>query len=162
MSTSSLNTETLKAAFLKALEDEQTDEIRDMLASHKKELTSEWRFKNPRGTSWPYPVEIERDAFTLLGAYQGPMTALQLAILLGKDSIARDILDSTFEQDIDLTFGSGNTALHLAVVLGASSIVPALVERGAAIDLKNSKGYSSVDMSDDKEILSLLESPSEE
>ncbi|KAF9157498.1 hypothetical protein DFQ26_008674 [Actinomortierella ambigua] len=97
MSTSSLNTKMLQSTFLEALEDEQTEVIRGILSSHKKELTSEWRFRKPQG-GWPYPAEVENDAYTFLGAYQGPITALQLAILLGKNSIACDILDSTFEQ----------------------------------------------------------------
>ncbi|KAG0229423.1 hypothetical protein BGW42_001577 [Actinomortierella wolfii] len=98
LSTASLNTETLKAEFLQALQADDTETVRRILADHKTEATQQWRFKNTQGGSWPYPKEIERDAFTLLGAFQGPMTGLQVAILLGKDSIAHDILDSTFDQ----------------------------------------------------------------
>ncbi|KAF9583657.1 hypothetical protein BGW38_008927 [Lunasporangiospora selenospora] len=139
--------------FFSAIQERNADLVRQLLADHKTELTQA-RKKPDRATG--FPKEIERDAFTLLGAFIGPLTGLQFAILTGCDESAKDILDSTFDQDVDAEFGNGNTALHLAVLLGAPHVVSALIERGADINFKNRKGYSAVDMSDDPEILTLL------
>ncbi|KAF9109067.1 hypothetical protein BGX27_008031 [Mortierella sp. AM989] len=147
--------EKLIQEFFGAIQEQDTDTVRRLLVDHKTDLTRA-RFK-PEPRSVAFPQEIERDAYTLLGAYLGPLTGLQYSILTGKDGIAKDILDSTFEQDIDAKFGSGNTALHLAVLLGAASMVSALIERGADTTLKNKRGYSVVDMSDNPDILELLE-----
>ncbi|KAG0016389.1 hypothetical protein BGZ81_011217 [Podila clonocystis] len=144
--------------FFTAIQDQDTETVRRLLVEHRSLLTRA-RCK-ARGAS--YPSEVERDAFTLLGAYLGPLTGLQLAILTGRDSVAKDILDSTFEQDVDAKFGNGNTALHLAVLLGASIMVLALMERGADVSIKNKRGYSVVDMSDNPYILDLLKSGREE
>ncbi|KAF9156846.1 hypothetical protein DFQ26_009208 [Actinomortierella ambigua] len=93
--------------------------------------------------------------------------------LLGKNAIyfyavylllSAYIRDQIIHKAVLFDVGSnGNTALHLAVLLGESSIVSALVERGADVNLRNRKGYSSVDMSDNPEILALLniQSPEE-
>lgn len=43
-----------------------------------------------------YEEHVELDAYKFLGAYIGQMTGLQAAILWGKDSIARDIIDASF------------------------------------------------------------------
>ncbi|KAF9570669.1 hypothetical protein EC968_001502 [Mortierella alpina] len=147
--------ENLVQIFFKAIQDQDTDKVRQLLVDYKTDLTRA-RFK-PDPQSVKFPTEVERDAYTLLGAYLGPLTGLQFSILTGCDGIAKDILDSTFEQDVDATFGNGNTALHLAVLLGASLMVSALIERGADINLKNKRGYSVVDMSDNPDILSLLQ-----
>ncbi|KAI1296271.1 hypothetical protein EDD11_007428 [Mortierella claussenii] len=153
---SSEASERLVQEFFEAIQQQDTEKVRRLLMDHKTDLTQA-RFK-PEPPSVAFPPEVERDAYTLLGAYLGPLTGLQYSILTARDSIAKDILDSTFEQDIDARFGNGNTALHLAVLLGASSMVSALVERGADIRLKNKRGYSVVDMSDNPDILKLLES----
>ncbi|KAK3807048.1 MAG: hypothetical protein J3Q66DRAFT_392719 [Benniella sp.] len=151
--------EKLIGEFFGAIQEADTDKIRQLLAAHK-DLTRA-RFK-PDPIATQFPPEIERDAYTLLGAFMGPLTGLQYAILTGRDEPAKDILDATFEQDIDARFGNGNTTLHLAVLLGAASIVQALIERGADVTLKNKRGYSVVDMSDDPDILQLLQSDSME
>ncbi|KAG0081593.1 hypothetical protein BGZ93_008985 [Podila epicladia] len=140
--------------FFAAIQEHDTEIVRRLLVEHRSLLTRA-RCK-AKGAS--YPAEVERDAFTMLGAFLGPLTGLQLAILMGDDSVAKDILDSTFEQDVDARFGNGNTALHLAVLLGASIMVLALIERGADISIKNKRGYSVVDMSDNPDILDLLKS----
>ncbi|KAF9376361.1 hypothetical protein CPB97_010848 [Podila verticillata] len=80
--------------FFAGIQDQDTEVVRRLLVEHRLLLTRA-RCK-AKGAS--YPSEVERDAFTLLGAYLGPLTGLQLAILTGKDSVAKDILDSTFEQ----------------------------------------------------------------
>ncbi|KAF9915050.1 hypothetical protein BX616_006996 [Lobosporangium transversale] len=146
--------EKLIQEFFGAIQEGDTDTVRQLLMDHKTNLTRA-RFK-PEPRSVGFPAEIERDAYTLLGAYLGPLTGLQYAILTGRDGIAKDILDSTFEQDVDARFGNGNTALHLAVLLGAPTLVSALIERSADITLKNKRGYSVVDMSDNPDILCLL------
>ncbi|KAG9326064.1 hypothetical protein KVV02_000775 [Mortierella alpina] len=142
--------------FFSAIQNQDTDKVRQLLVDYKTDLTRA-RFK-PDAQSVRFPAEVERDAYTLLGAYLGPLTGLQFSILTGCDGVAKDILDSTFEQDVDAKFGNGNTALHLAVLLGASFMVSALIERGADINLKNKRGYSVVDMSDNPDILNLLQS----
>ncbi|KAF9958106.1 hypothetical protein BGZ70_009305 [Mortierella alpina] len=148
--------EKLVQEFFNAIQNQDTDKVRQLLVVHKTDLTRA-TFK-PDPQSVRFPAEVERDAYTLLGAYLGPLTGLQFSILTGCDGVAKDILDSTFEQDVDATFGNGNTALHLAVLLGASLMVSALIERGADINLKNKRGYSVVDMSDNPDILKLLQS----
>jgi hypothetical protein len=65
------------------------------------------------------------------------MTGLQLAILKGYDGIAMDIIDAVLsQQDMDVMFGGGNTALHLATLLGAREVVRRLLERGAERNIK--------------------------
>ncbi|KAG0347109.1 hypothetical protein BG004_000047, partial [Podila humilis] len=126
--------------FFTAIQEQNTETVRRLLVDHRSLLTR----ARCKAKAAGYPPEVERDAFTLLGAFLGPLTGLQLAILMGRDSVAHDILDSTFEQDVDAKFGNGNTALHLAVLLGASGMVSALVERGADVTIKNKRGYSGV------------------
>ncbi|KAF9537177.1 hypothetical protein EC957_008693 [Mortierella hygrophila] len=152
--------EVLINEFFTAIHEQDTEAVRRLLVDHKSDLTRA-RFK-PEPRTVRFPDEVERDAYTLLGAYLGPLTGLQYSILTGRDAIARDILDSTFEQDVDARFGSGNTALHLAVLLGASAMVSDLIERGADVALKNKRGYSAVDMSDNPDILKLLQSGGDE
>ena len=43
------------------------------------------------------------------------MTPLHVAILLGQDEIAKDIIERTCSEDLNCTFGGGNTALHLGI-----------------------------------------------
>lgn len=91
-----------------------------------------------------YPEEARDNAYSLCGAYIGSVTGLQYAVLLEQEDIALAIADATLSHDIDLTCGGQNTALHLACLLGDKPLVQALLERGAATDLKNSKGYTPV------------------
>ncbi|KAG0204195.1 hypothetical protein BGX28_003769 [Mortierella sp. GBA30] len=154
LSSASNVSENVVQEFFGAIQNQDTDKVRQLLMDHRTELTQA-RFK-PDPEVARFPEEVERDAFTLLGAYLGPLTGLQFSILTGRDGIAKDILDSTFEQDVDARFGNGNTALHLAVLLGASSMVSALIDRSADINVKNKRGYSVVDMSDNPDILGLL------
>ncbi|KAG9068746.1 hypothetical protein KI688_011029 [Linnemannia hyalina] len=158
--------EVLINEFFTAIHEQDTEAVRQLLVDHKADLTRA-RFK-PEPRTVRFPDEVERDAYTLLGAYLGPLTGLQYSILTGRDAIAKDILDSTFEQGegncyLMLMPGlDGNTALHLAVLLGASAMVSALIERGADVALKNKRGYSAVDMSDNPDILQLLQSGDDE
>jgi len=66
-----------------------------------KSLTSQ-RYRDP---SVKFEGESELDAYKFLGAYIGPTTALQLAILTGNDAAAKDIIDATFKDDLDIPFG---------------------------------------------------------
>lgn len=57
--------------------------------------------------------------------------------MIGRDDIAKDIIDDTLEaSDFDVTYGGGNTALHLAVFLNANEVVKALIDRGCNTHLK--------------------------
>ncbi|RKP22993.1 hypothetical protein SYNPS1DRAFT_19282, partial [Syncephalis pseudoplumigaleata] len=109
-----------------------------------------------------YHEDHRLDAYKFLGAYMGAVTGLQLALLAQQESIAKDILNVTFDQDIDLTFGDGNTALHLAVFLGLHDVVTLLVERGANTLIKNGKGFTPVDVSDRPDVVALLRPPTDE
>jgi hypothetical protein len=82
--------------FFTAIQEQDTEAVRRLLVDHKAELTRA-RFK-PEPQTVQFPPEVERDAYTLLGAYLGSLTGLQFSILTGGDSIAMDILDSTFDQ----------------------------------------------------------------
>ena len=82
--------------FFTAIHEQDTEAVRRLLVDHKTDLTRA-RFK-PEPQTVRFPAEVERDAYTLLGAYLGPLTGLQYSILTGRDGIAKDILDSTFEQ----------------------------------------------------------------
>ncbi|KAG0299491.1 hypothetical protein BGZ98_010017, partial [Dissophora globulifera] len=97
--------EALIQEFFGAIQEQDTDTVRRLLVDHKTDLTRA-RFK-PEPRSVAFPAEIERDAYTLLGAYLGPLTGLQYSILTGKDGIAKDILDATFEQGKEFLLENG-------------------------------------------------------
>ncbi|KAJ3254258.1 hypothetical protein HK103_007311 [Boothiomyces macroporosus] len=99
-----------------------------------------------------FDADVELDAYKFLGAYLGAMTPLHFAILLGQDDIAKDIIERSFKEDLEETFGGGNTALHL----GAVDIVTLLLERGANRTVNNAKGFQPVDLSDDPELRKLF------
>ncbi|KAK9703876.1 hypothetical protein K7432_010507 [Basidiobolus ranarum] len=142
-------TETLDAYFT-AILNGNSEAVRTLLAVDRS-LTS----KKKRG-NYKYDSEFELDAYKFLGAYIGQMTGLQVAILNGQESIAKDILDSTFTEEVDITFGDNNTALHLATFYDLKDLVKSLLERGADRSYKNGKGLTSIDLSNDPEILELL------
>ncbi|KAF9943955.1 hypothetical protein BGZ65_012928, partial [Modicella reniformis] len=82
--------------FFGAIQEQNTDTVRHLLAVHKTDLTRA-RFKfEPKNNT--FPPEVERDAYTLLGAFMGSMTGLQYSILTGQDGVAKDILDATYDQ----------------------------------------------------------------
>ncbi|TPX32512.1 hypothetical protein SmJEL517_g04386 [Synchytrium microbalum] len=128
-----------------------SDKVRALLLNDKTLLTQKHR--DP--TAKP-DAAIELDLYKFCGAYLGQMTALQYSLLVGQDSIANDIAERTFKEDLDVTFGGGNTALHLASLLGAKDLVKLLLEHGAQPQLKNNKGFSPVDMSDEPDMLALF------
>lgn len=101
-------------------------------------------------------AEMELESYKFLGAYLGSLSGLFYALLIGNDSIARDIIDASFKEDLDIVMGGGNTALHLAAFLGARDLVKIMLERGANPNAKNVKGFSPVDLVDDSEMSSLF------
>ncbi|RUS17663.1 hypothetical protein BC937DRAFT_89669 [Endogone sp. FLAS-F59071] len=137
-------------AFFAAIQANDTSRVRLLLAADQT-LTA----VRAKG-EYRYEERVELDAYKFLGAYIGQMAGLQAAILWGKDSIARDIIDAAFEEDLQIPFGNGNTTLHLAVLVGAAEIVKILLERGADVTVRNGKGFTPVDVSDDPDILALL------
>ncbi|KAJ3333182.1 hypothetical protein HDU76_010786 [Blyttiomyces sp. JEL0837] len=127
------------------------DKVRNLILTDKS-LTS----AKHKDESTKFDPELELDAYKFLGAYVGQVTALQLAIFQGQDAIAKDIVERTMKDDLDLTFGGGNTALHLATLLGARDIVKLLLERGATKNIKNAKGFTPLDLLDDAEMRKLF------
>ena len=85
---------------LTAIKASDSDKVRDMLLKEKS-LSSE-KYRDP---SARFEADVELDAYKFLGAYLGSLTPLQFAILLGHDSIARDIIERSFKDDLDDTFG---------------------------------------------------------
>ncbi|KAJ3068799.1 hypothetical protein HDU98_008092 [Podochytrium sp. JEL0797] len=137
----------------KAIKSSNPDKVRSIISANK-DLTKE-KLKDP---SAKFDVDVEIDAYKFLGAYVGSCTALQLALLKGNDSIAKDIIDVTgSKEDLDISFGGGNTALHLATLLGAKDIVKLLLERGASRQVRNSKGFAPVDVLDDTEMRKMFQ-----
>ncbi|KAJ3208560.1 hypothetical protein HDU67_006678 [Dinochytrium kinnereticum] len=135
-----------------AIKSAQTELVRTLLLEDKSLASTKHRDPTAK-----FDPDVELDAYKFLGAYIGQCTPLQMAILCGQDGIARDILDRTVKDDLDVTFGGGNTTLHLATFLGAREIVKALLERGANRTIKNAKGFAPVDVLDDTEMRSLFE-----
>lgn len=58
-----------------------------------------------RFPSLTWEKSVENDAYKLLGAYLGSMTPLHLSIFCGQDNIAKDIIQRTNSEDLNLTFG---------------------------------------------------------
>lgn len=83
--------------FFKAIQDQDSNTVRQLLMDHNKTALTQARWKAPMDVAH-YPSGAEVYAFRLLGAYLGPLTGLQFSILIGQDGIAKDILDATFVQ----------------------------------------------------------------
>ena len=128
-----------------AIKEGNSDRIRELIG--EKEILNQ-KFK----IDYVFDPEYELDSYKFLGAYLGRVTPLQYAILCGQDLIAKDIIDSSFEDDLNSTMGGNNTALHLATFLGAREIVKLLIDRGANPSIKNSKGFTPLDVVDDPEM----------
>ncbi|KXS14135.1 hypothetical protein M427DRAFT_57905 [Gonapodya prolifera JEL478] len=131
-------------SFFAAIKQGDSKEVRRLLEVDKS-VTS----MRTKDAAAKYEPDVEMDAFKFLGAYIGSINGLQLALFTGHDDIARDIIDATFQDEIDSAFGGGNTALHLAALLGAEELVSALLTRGASKTSKNNKGFTPVDVGDD-------------
>ncbi|KAI9012863.1 hypothetical protein BC832DRAFT_548205 [Gaertneriomyces semiglobifer] len=138
-------------ALFDAIKAGDANKVRDFLLQDKG-LTSQ----KHRDPTVKFDAELEMDAYKFLGAYIGQVTPLQLAILCGQDSIAKDILERTLQDDLDIPFGGGNTALHLATLLGVRDIVKALLERGANWKAANAKGLTPLDIVDNADMRTLF------
>ncbi|KAI8835972.1 hypothetical protein BJ741DRAFT_549255 [Chytriomyces cf. hyalinus JEL632] len=151
MSEDSITTGTIEDLF-KAIKSSNPDSVRSIISSNR-DLTKE----KLRDATAKFDVDVEIDAYKFLGAYIGSCTPLQMALLKGHDSIAKDIIDVSSKEDLDVSFGGGNTALHLATLLGAKEIVKLLLERGANRQARNTKGFAPVDVLDDSEMRKLFQ-----
>ena len=133
-----------------AIQKGNSEKVRELLLQNPSLITLTQRF--PHLT---FDKNVERDAYKFLGAYLGSLSPLHLAILLGQDEIAKDIIERTSNMDLNLTFGCQNTALHLSTFLGDQQVTKLLLQRGANAHLMNGKGFTSLDVSDDPEMNSL-------
>ena len=61
-------------------------------------------------------------------------------------------------EEINSTFGEGNTALHLASYFGENDTISMLLSFGADPSIKNNLGYNCADVSCDKETRLLFDS----
>ena len=52
-----------------------------------------------------FDPDIENDAYKFIGAYLGKVTSLHVAIFLGQDQIAKELIERTLTEDIDIVFG---------------------------------------------------------
>ncbi|KAJ3059193.1 hypothetical protein HK102_010103, partial [Quaeritorhiza haematococci] len=128
------------------------NKVRSLVLADKSLLTAKHRDPTVK-----FDADVELDAYKFLGAYIGSITALQLAILTGNDAVAKDLIERTLKDDLDIQFGGGNSALHLATFLGARDLVKLLLERGANRTIRNAKGFAPVDVVDDMEMRKLYE-----
>ena len=62
------------------------------------------------------------------------------------------MIDETPAEEIDATWGAGNSALHLSSFLGESDYLPLLLRAGANPHLLNSLDNSPIDVACDDEI----------
>lgn len=96
------------------------------------------------------------DGLKFLGGYFGPLTGLQYALLLNQESVALDIIDASFKEDLLMLWGRGNTCLHLAALSGSKDAVASLLERGADPLVRNAKDFSPIDVGDSDELTALF------
>jgi hypothetical protein len=101
---------TIKDLFT-AIKNGQADTTRQILLQDKNLLSTKQKVEDAK-----FDKEIELDAYKFLGAYIGQLTPLHYAILQGQDEIAKDIIERAFKDDLNETFGGGNTALHLGIL----------------------------------------------
>lgn len=121
-----------------------TDEVRNIVLEDK-ELLSQ---KQADGLL-KFDSEVELDGYKFLGAYIGSVTAVQYALFQGRTDMAKDLIERSSSDELNITFGGGNTALHLATFLGEKDIVSLLLANGANDKISNNKGFTPVDVLDD-------------
>ncbi|KAJ1930768.1 hypothetical protein IWQ60_000052 [Tieghemiomyces parasiticus] len=138
--------------YVEAILANDAEAVRSLLADDRRLTTVRVR------GDFKYDRAVELQAFKCLGAYLGALTGLQVAVLTGQTGIAVDIIDATFDQDLDAPFGDRNTVLHLAVLTGDTEITRVLLERGANRNGKNGKGFTAVDLAFHSDIADLLTS----
>ncbi|KAI9215798.1 hypothetical protein BC828DRAFT_394714, partial [Blastocladiella britannica] len=124
-----------KKQYFAAIAKNQPTSVRELLTASKDVTKAKQR------GDYKFPKALELEALKFLGGYIGSLTGLQLAILMGEVAIARDIVDSSFQEDLDEKFGE---------------IVKVLLHRGADRTIKNSKGFSPTDMAIDPEMQDLF------
>jgi hypothetical protein len=83
--------------FFSAIQAGDTDAVRALLATDRT-LSA----RRHRCADVDYHKDHRLDAYKFLGAYIGAVTGLQLALLSHQESIAKDILNVTFDQGIDI------------------------------------------------------------
>jgi hypothetical protein len=88
------------------------EKVRQIVLSDKSITSQKYRDESTK-----FDSDVELDAFKFLGAYLGSVTCLQYAILMGQDAIAKDILERSFTEDLNIQCGGGNTVLHLGIFL---------------------------------------------
>ncbi|KAJ3237400.1 hypothetical protein HDU81_009498 [Chytriomyces hyalinus] len=111
MSEDSLTTGTIEDLF-KAIKSSNSDSVRSIISSNK-DLTKE----KLRDATAKFDVDVEIDAYKFLGAYIGSCTPLQMALLKGHDSIAKDIIDVSSKEDLDIAFGVSYLPISMACLL---------------------------------------------
>ena len=130
----------------------------------KKDTTLEqfltFNYQNHDG-KYHYDEEILKDAQALLGKSTSNLNLLQIAIFLGDEEIALEILKYVAEMAHELgskkilmefmgkMWGESNTSLHLASFHGMSELVKLLLICGANIRKVNDRKYKAVDCADD-------------
>ena len=141
----------------KAIKANDKETVRQLI-QNKSLLTTKKKF-----TDISYPSDVANDGYKFLGAFIGSVTPLHLAMLLHFDAIAADIIDNSFAEHLDESFGQGNTALHLAALLGTDELIQKLLNAGASPVIKNHKGnniinlgFLPVDVVDDADIRQLF------
>ena len=138
-------TSEIVAEYFDAVDHGNAEQVRSLLQQYKQLCSAKQKSDN-----WKWDNSYALDAYKFLGAYLGSMTGLQVAVLRGFEEIAADIIDATLNpDDLNIPFGSGNTALHLATFLGSKDVVKLLIQRGADKNIKNAKGFTAVDVMDD-------------
>ncbi|KAJ3042250.1 hypothetical protein HDV00_007616 [Rhizophlyctis rosea] len=119
---------------------------------------------NPPNTPTSYTLdpEITPIQHLLLGPSLQNLNLIQLAVLLGEEDIALDILNfvayateaiesrKILYEFMGRVFGNGNGVLHLASFQGMSEVVRRMLELGATAVRKNECGNRPVDCTDDE------------
>ncbi|KAJ3274144.1 hypothetical protein HDV01_003427 [Terramyces sp. JEL0728] len=86
-----------------AIKNSQSDTVRQMLLQEKGLASQKYKSEDAK-----FDPDVELDAYKFLGAYLGSITPLHFAILLGQDEIAKDIIERSFKEDLEETFGVRN------------------------------------------------------
>ncbi|ORZ24504.1 hypothetical protein BCR42DRAFT_91815 [Absidia repens] len=98
-------------------------------------------------------TQLQHDAQQLFGGSGRDLNALQMALFLQHETIARSILaflqhyasPADLEHFVNHTWGHGNSSLHLASFLGMENLVRLLLECGADTTHRNTRQYGPLD-----------------
>lgn len=83
-----------------AIKASQSELVRKLILQDKSLLTQKLKTEEAK-----FDVAVELDAHRFIGAYLGSLSPLHYAILVGEEQIAKDIIETTFKEDLDDTFG---------------------------------------------------------